>query len=119
MRREQLKGVQGRIDEIVRDLKTNQTLLMKDAVKTSFEKGIEGGIGEFGQDWPPLLRRSLAHRTGETGRAGYELGRPFGAGFPRQLQPVALGDGDAGVGRFHQTTDIGGDCKWRFDCENR
>jgi len=49
VRREQLRGVQGRIDEIVRDLKANQTLLMKDAVKTSFQNGIEGGIGEFGQ----------------------------------------------------------------------
>ncbi len=44
VRREQLRGVQGRIDEIVRDLKSNQTLLMKDAVKTSFQNGIEGGI---------------------------------------------------------------------------
>lgn len=49
VRREQLKGVQGRIDEIVRDLKANQTLLMKESVKTSFQNGIEGGIGEFGQ----------------------------------------------------------------------
>jgi len=49
VRREQLRGIQGRIDEIVRDLKANQTLLMKDAVKTSFQNGIEGGIAEFGQ----------------------------------------------------------------------
>jgi len=49
VRREQLKGVQQRIDEIVRDLKANQTLLMKEAVKTSFQNGIERGIGEFGQ----------------------------------------------------------------------
>jgi len=49
VRREQMKGIQQRIDEIVRDLKANQTLLMKDAVKTSFQSGIERGIGEFGQ----------------------------------------------------------------------
>jgi len=49
VRREQLRGIQGRIDEIVRDLKANQTLLMKDAVKTSFQSGVEGGIAEFGQ----------------------------------------------------------------------
>ena len=49
VRREQLRGVQGRIDEIVRDLKTEQTLLMKGAVKESYQKGIEGNIREFGE----------------------------------------------------------------------
>ena len=47
VRREQLRGVHSRIDEIVRDLKTEQTLLMKDAVKSSYQSGISSGIGEF------------------------------------------------------------------------
>ncbi len=49
VRREQLRGVQRRIDEIVRDLKTEQTLLMKGAVKESYQKGIESNIREFGE----------------------------------------------------------------------
>jgi len=49
VRREQLRGVQGRIDEIVRDLKAEQTLLMKGAVKESYQKGIESNIREIGE----------------------------------------------------------------------
>jgi len=49
VRREQLRGVHQRIDEIVRDLKVNQTLLMKEAVKSSFLNGITLSIGELGK----------------------------------------------------------------------
>ena len=49
VRREQLRGIHYRIDEIVRDLKTEQTLLMKGAVKESYQKGIEGNLREFGE----------------------------------------------------------------------
>lgn len=49
VRREQLRGVQQRIDEIVRDLKANQISLVKEAAKSSFQNGITHGIGEFGQ----------------------------------------------------------------------
>lgn len=49
VRREQLRGVQQRIDEIVRDLKANHTLMMKEAVKHSFQSGVTLGIGEFGK----------------------------------------------------------------------
>ena len=49
VRREQLRGVQQRIDEIVRDLKAEQTLLIKGAVKESYQNGIESNIREFGE----------------------------------------------------------------------
>jgi len=60
VRREQLRGVQQRIDEIVRDLKAEQTLLMKGVVKESFQKGIETNIREFGELGFPHYE-SLSH----------------------------------------------------------
>ena len=60
VRREQLRGVQQRIDEIVRDLKAEQTLLIKGAVKESFQNGIEGNIREFGELGFPHYE-SLSH----------------------------------------------------------
>lgn len=60
VRREQLLGVQKRIDEIVRDLKAEQTLLMRSAVRQTFRDGITGGIREFGElDFP--YYKSLTH----------------------------------------------------------
>ena len=53
VRKEQLKGIQNQIDGIVRDLKNEQTLLMKTAIKESFKNGMTGGIREFGElDFP-------------------------------------------------------------------
>ena len=53
VRKEQLKGIQNQIDGIVRDLKNEQTLMMKTAIKESFQNGITGGIREFGElDFP-------------------------------------------------------------------
>jgi len=49
IRREQLRGIQKGIDEIISDLKSNQTLIMKTAVKDSFQNGITGSIGEFSE----------------------------------------------------------------------
>ena len=60
VRRDQLRGIHYRIDEIVRDLKTEQTLLMKGAVKESYQNGIEGNIREFGELGFPHYE-SLSH----------------------------------------------------------
>jgi len=49
VRKEQLKGIQNQIDGIVRDLKNEQTLMMKTAVKESFQNGVTGSIGEFSE----------------------------------------------------------------------
>ena len=49
IRREQLRGIQKGIDEIISDLKSNQTILMRSAVKDSFQNGIAGSIGEFSE----------------------------------------------------------------------
>ena len=49
VRKEQLKGIQNQIDGIVRDLKNEQTLMMKTAVRESFQNGITGSIGEFSE----------------------------------------------------------------------
>ena len=47
VRREQLRGIQTGIDEIVRNMKNDQTVIMKTAIRDSFQNGITGGIGEF------------------------------------------------------------------------
>lgn len=47
IRREQLRGIHQGIDQIISDLKAEQTLLMKSAVKDSFQNGITGSINEF------------------------------------------------------------------------
>ena len=49
VRREQLRGIQKGIDEIISGLKSEQTLIMKTAVRESFQNGITGGIGEFSE----------------------------------------------------------------------
>jgi len=49
IRREQLRGIQKGIDEIISDLKNNQTALLKTAVRDSFQNGINGSIGEFSE----------------------------------------------------------------------
>ena len=49
IRREQLRGVQKGIDEIISDLKSDQTVVMRSAVKDSFQNGISGSIGEFSE----------------------------------------------------------------------
>ena len=49
IRREQLRGIQKGIDEIISDLKINQTVVIKSAVRESFQNGITGGIGEFSE----------------------------------------------------------------------
>ena len=47
VRREQLRGISQGIDAIIRDMKSEQTLIMKTAIRDSFQNGITGGIGEF------------------------------------------------------------------------
>ena len=49
IRREQLRGIQKGIDEIISDMKNNQTVVMRSAVKDSFQNGISGSIGEFSE----------------------------------------------------------------------
>ena len=49
IRREQLRGIQKGIDDIISDLKSNQTVVIKSAVRESFQNGITGGIGEFSE----------------------------------------------------------------------
>ncbi len=49
VRREQLRGIQKGIDEIISDLKRDQTVIMKTAVRDSFQNGIAGSIGEFSE----------------------------------------------------------------------
>ena len=49
VRREQLRGIQKGIDEIIRDLKSEQTVIMKTAVRDSFQNGITGSIEEFSE----------------------------------------------------------------------
>ena len=49
VRREQLRGIQKGIDEIISGLKSDQTVIMKTAVRESFQNGITGGIGEFSE----------------------------------------------------------------------
>jgi len=49
IRREQLRGIQKGIDKIIGDLKTDQTLIMKTAVRDSFQNGIVRSIGEFSE----------------------------------------------------------------------
>ena len=49
VRREQLRGIQKGIDEIISGLKNDQTLIMKTAVRESFQNGITGSIGEFSE----------------------------------------------------------------------
>ena len=49
VRREQLRGIQKGIDEIISGLKSDQTVIMKTAVRESFQNGIVGGIGEFSE----------------------------------------------------------------------
>ena len=49
IRREQLRGIQKGIDEIISDLKSNQTVVIRSAVRDSFQNGISGSIGEFSE----------------------------------------------------------------------
>jgi len=49
IRREQLRGIQKGIDEIISDQKSNQTVAMRNAVKESYQNGISGSIGEFSE----------------------------------------------------------------------
>ena len=49
IRREQLRGIQKGIDEIISDLKSNQTVVIRSAVRDSFQNGITGSIGEFSE----------------------------------------------------------------------
>ena len=49
IRREQLRGIQKGIDDIISDLKNDQTVVMRSAVKDSFQNGIAGSIGEFSE----------------------------------------------------------------------
>ena len=49
IRREQLRGIQKGIDDIISDMKSNQTVVIKSAVRESFQNGITGGIGEFSE----------------------------------------------------------------------
>jgi len=49
IRREQLRGIQKGIDEIISDLKSNQTVVIRNAVKESYKNGISGSIGEFSE----------------------------------------------------------------------
>jgi SPP1 gp7 family putative phage head morphogenesis protein len=49
IRREQLRGIQKGIDDIISDLKSNQTVVIKSAVRDSFQNGIAGSIGEFSE----------------------------------------------------------------------
>ena len=49
IRREQLSGIQKGIDDIISDLKNNQTVVIKSAVRDSFQNGIAGSIGEFSE----------------------------------------------------------------------
>ena len=49
IRREQLRGIQKGIDEIISDLKSNHTVVMRSAVRDSFQNGIAGSIGEFSE----------------------------------------------------------------------
>ena len=49
IRREQLRGIQKGIYEIISDLKNDQTVIMKTAVRDSFQNGITGSIGEFSE----------------------------------------------------------------------
>jgi len=49
IRREQLRGIQKGIDEIISNMKNNQTVVMRSAVKDSFQSGISGSIGEFSE----------------------------------------------------------------------
>ena len=60
VRREQLRGIQKGIDGIISDLKKDQTLVMKTAIKESFQNGITGGISEFGELNFPYYK-SLSH----------------------------------------------------------
>ncbi|MDP8237869.1 MAG: minor capsid protein, partial [Candidatus Hatepunaea meridiana] len=60
VRREQLRGIQKGIDGIISDLKKDQTVVMKTAIKESFQNGITGGIHEFNElDFP--YYKSLSH----------------------------------------------------------
>lgn len=47
IRREQLRSIQKGIDDIISDLNSNQTVVMRSAVKDSFQNGISGSIGAF------------------------------------------------------------------------
>jgi len=49
IRQGQLRSIQKGIDEIIKDLKRDQTLIMKTAVRDSFQNGIVGSIGEFSE----------------------------------------------------------------------
>ncbi len=49
IRQGQLHSIQKGIDEIIKDLKRDQTLIMKTAVRDSFQNGIAGSIGEFSE----------------------------------------------------------------------
>ena len=49
IRQEQLNGIQKGIDEIIKDMKRDQTAIMKTAIRDSFRNGITGSIGEFGE----------------------------------------------------------------------
>ncbi|MDP8240373.1 MAG: minor capsid protein [Candidatus Hatepunaea meridiana] len=49
VRREQVRGIQKGIDVIISDLKSDQTVVMRTAVRESFQNGITGSIGEFSQ----------------------------------------------------------------------
>ena len=49
VRREQLRGIQKGIDGIIGDLRKDQTVVMRTAVRESFQNGITGSIGEFSE----------------------------------------------------------------------
>jgi len=49
VRREQLRGIQKGIDEIIRDLKHDQTIIIKTAVRDSFQNGITSSTREFSE----------------------------------------------------------------------
>jgi len=49
IRQEQLRGIQKGIDEVISGLKSDQTVIMKTAVRESFQNGITGSIGEFSE----------------------------------------------------------------------
>ena len=49
IRQEQLRGIQKGIDEIIRDMKRDQTVIMKTTIKDSFLNGITSSIGEFSE----------------------------------------------------------------------
>ncbi len=60
VRRGQLRGIQQGIDEIISDLKSDQTVIMKTAVRDSFQNGITSSTREFGEIGLPYYE-NLSH----------------------------------------------------------